>query len=141
MDLRGVHFRILAEDVPGLFDFYTEKLGFEVHWGNRDSGYAEFSEAGSDRVAFALFPAAAMTQHKGYAPLPPAAKSDQAIYCMTTEDVDAHCAQLREKGVEMLGESADMPGWGMRCAYFRDPEGNLFEINGPMTEGPNPYEQ
>ncbi|MFQ7552802.1 MAG: VOC family protein [Blautia marasmi] len=28
-----------------------------------------------------------------------------------------------------LGEPQYIEAWGMRCTYFRDPEGNLFELN------------
>lgn len=141
MAMNGVSLRILAQDVPKLYDFYTEKLGFSVLWGDRSSPYIDFALPGGDVPAFALFAGELMSMHKGYAPLPPAAKSETAVYCIGTDDVDAHCEELKSRGVELLGPSADVPDWGMRCAYFRDPEGNLFEVYGPMTEGPNPYEQ
>lgn len=140
MAMNGVSLRILAQDVPKLYDFYTEKLGFSVLWGDRGSPYVDFALPGGEVPAFALFAAELMGDHKGYVPLSPSDKSDTAVYCIGTDDVDAHCALLEGRGVELLGPSADMPGWGMRCAYFRDPEGNLFEVYGPMTEGPNPYE-
>ena len=38
-------------------------------------------------------------------------------------------AQLMEKGVAFLGEPVDHPAWGIRSAYFRDPDGTLIEIN------------
>ena len=46
------------------------------------------------------------------------------------EDVDAAYEVLKAKGVTFLRPPTDQP-WGMRTAYFADPEGNLWEINQP----------
>ena len=43
------------------------------------------------------------------------------------EDVDAAYATLEATGVEFTKAPVDQP-WGMRAAYFRDPEGNLWEL-------------
>jgi lactoylglutathione lyase len=39
------------------------------------------------------------------------------------DDVDASVAELRDAGVTVLREPADMP-WGERIGYVADPEGN-----------------
>ncbi len=44
------------------------------------------------------------------------------------EDVDAAYQMLIAKGVRFLRPPTDQP-WGLRTAYFADPEGNLWEIN------------
>ena len=46
------------------------------------------------------------------------------------EDVDAAYEVLKAKGVTFLRPPTDQP-WGLRTAYFADPEGNLWEINQP----------
>ena len=53
------------------------------------------------------------------------------------EDVDAAYEELKAKGVTFLRPPTNQP-WGLRTAYFADPEGNLWEINQPLgskTEG------
>jgi lactoylglutathione lyase len=47
------------------------------------------------------------------------------------EDVDAAYEVLKAKGVTFLRPPTDQP-WGLRTAYFADPEGNLWEINQPI---------
>ena len=47
------------------------------------------------------------------------------------EDVDAAYQTLSAKGVRFLRPPTDQP-WGLRTAYFADPEGNLWEINQPV---------
>ena len=132
MILRGVGVRILANDIPTLYDFYTEKLGVKVFWGDRNGQYVSFAEADGDKPAFSIFLKTAMADYKGYIPLVEQNKSDQVVYCTGLDDVDAFYDELRNKGVEFMGEPQNIPGWQIRCVYFRDPEGNLFEIAGVM---------
>ena len=43
------------------------------------------------------------------------------------DDVDATCADLVARGVELLNGPIDRP-WGVRTASFRDPAGHVWEI-------------
>jgi catechol 2,3-dioxygenase-like lactoylglutathione lyase family enzyme len=43
------------------------------------------------------------------------------------EDADATCAQLVERGVELLNGPIDRE-WGMRTAAFTDPAGHVWEV-------------
>ena len=51
------------------------------------------------------------------------------------EDVDAVCAQLRERGVALLTGPRDRP-WGMRTATFVDPAGHSWEIGQRIVSEP-----
>lgn len=134
MILRGVGVRILAEDVGTLYDFYTEKLGFKVTWGDRNGAYISFSEPDNEEVAIALFAKSSMHGYKEYVPISENSKSDQVVCCTGADDVDAMYLELKGKGVEFIGEPRDIPEWFMRCVYFRDPEGNLFELSGAIKQ-------
>ena len=48
-------------------------------------------------------------------------------FTIEVDDVDAMCAQLAERGVELLNGPMDRP-WGIRTASFRDPGGHIWEI-------------
>ena len=132
MILRGVGVRILAEDTAKLYDFYTEKLGFKVTWGDRGGRYISFSEADNDKTAIAVFSKAGMKDYDGYVPMSENGNSDRVVCCTGAEDVDAVYAELKSRSVAFIGEPRDIPEWFMRCVYFRDPEGNLFEISGAI---------
>jgi catechol 2,3-dioxygenase-like lactoylglutathione lyase family enzyme len=47
------------------------------------------------------------------------------------ENVDAAYEVLTARGVTFLRPPTDQP-WGLRTAYFADPEGNVWEINQPI---------
>ena len=48
-------------------------------------------------------------------------------FTIQVDDVDAKCAELVERGVELLNGPMDRP-WGIRTACFRDPGGHIWEI-------------
>lgn len=43
------------------------------------------------------------------------------------DDADATCAELRDRGVELLNGPVDR-AWGVRTAAFADPDGHVWEI-------------
>ena len=48
-------------------------------------------------------------------------------FTIRVDDVDALCAELGARGVELLNGPTDRP-WGIRTASFRDPGGHIWEI-------------
>ncbi|GAC1567465.1 MAG: hypothetical protein NVS3B14_13600 [Ktedonobacteraceae bacterium] len=44
------------------------------------------------------------------------------------EDLDSLCATLRGKGIQFISGPTDHPDWGIRTAYFLDPDSNLVEL-------------
>ena len=49
------------------------------------------------------------------------------VFTIEVDDVDAMCAELTKRGVELLNGPMDRP-WGPRTASFRDPAGHIWEI-------------
>jgi uncharacterized glyoxalase superfamily protein PhnB len=48
-------------------------------------------------------------------------------FTIEVDDVDAMCATLQQRGVELLNGPMDRP-WGIRTASFSDPGGHIWEI-------------
>ena len=51
----------------------------------------------------------------------------------SVDNVDETFAALKAKGVTFISEPTDMPDWGMRTLYLRDPEENLIELFTPLA--------
>ena len=49
------------------------------------------------------------------------------VLTIEVDDVDAMCAELTARGVELLNGPMDRP-WGIRTASFVDPGGHILEI-------------
>lgn len=121
--------RILVRKNYGeCFDFYTEKLGLIPVWGDRNGPYTSFSIHPDTPPCFAIFSGDAMPLFKGYEPPKSSIPADTIAAIIPTLDLDQDYLKLKEAGVVFLGEPQYVEAWGMRCTYFRDPEGNLFEL-------------
>jgi catechol 2,3-dioxygenase-like lactoylglutathione lyase family enzyme len=48
-------------------------------------------------------------------------------FTVEVDDVDAVCAELAKRGVQLLNGPMDRP-WGIRTASFTDPGGHIWEI-------------
>jgi lactoylglutathione lyase len=126
------HIRLLVSDYDACFRFYRDVMGFEVLWGAEGEGYADF-KAGDGRTALALFERQAMAETLGTLHLPAGAGGqDRLSLIFGVENLDATAQQLQQKGVEFVVGPTDHPDWGIKTAHFRDPDGNLIEINSPI---------
>ena len=111
---------IPVSDQDKALDFYTGILGFEVR--------ADIPFGEGERWLEVAPPGAAT----GIAIMPPrpgaSPGQDQSCVVLTTSDLDADYATLREKGVDVdepMGGDGPVP----RMFFFRDPDGNnLLEV-------------
>ena len=122
--------RILVRKNYGeCFDFYTKKLGLTAVWGDRNGPYTSFAATSDSQPCFAIFAGDAMPMFQGYEQPISDTQPDTVVAVIPTLDLDADYLRLKAAGVAFLGEPQYVEAWGMRCTYFRDPEGNLFELN------------
>lgn len=111
---------VTVSDQDAAIAFYTEKLGFEkrtdVPMGN---GYrwVEVAPAGAD-TTIAVVPPRPDTDAGGA----------QTGIALSTSDVDADHAALRERGVDVDAEIMRMGGPVPPMFWFRDPDGNSLLI-------------
>jgi catechol 2,3-dioxygenase-like lactoylglutathione lyase family enzyme len=129
--MKYTHTRLLVEDFAECFRFYRDVLGFEVGFGEETTGYADFN---TGECTIALFDRKEMAAAVGYSHKPVSADSmDRVALIFGVESVDETVQMLKNKGVTLVTEPVDMTDWGIRVALFRDPDGNLLEINQPLA--------
>lgn len=120
---------LVRKDYGACFDFYTEKIGLIPVWGDRNGPYTSFAASKDAAPCFAIFAGEAMPMFQGYEQPESGTQPDTVTAVIPTTDLDGDYLRLKEAGVPFLGEPQYIEAWGMRCTYFRDPEGNLFELN------------
>ena len=128
--MKFAYTRLLVDqaDFPACFDFYKNVLGFKVKWGDGDPSYTSF-ETGDTTISINSY--WIMGDALGLPANPP--KSDRAVLIFEVEDVDAKYEALKKRGVTFTHPPEDHTDWGIRTAHFRDPAGNLIEINKPLA--------
>jgi len=62
--------------------------------------------------------------------------------CLDVEDLDAEYERLKEAGVRFHCEPQDLPQFGVRTTYARDPDGNVVELQEltPVADRPSAVE-
>ncbi|MBN2554505.1 MAG: VOC family protein [Anaerolineales bacterium] len=130
MKLSLTHIRLLVWDVPACTSFYRDTLGLPLRFADEEGNYASFK---TGDVTLALFRRQAMQEvlgentHSEDTP-----DRERAALVFAVDHVDRTVEELRRNGVAFLSEPRDRPAWGIRTAHFRDPEGNMIEINTPL---------
>jgi catechol 2,3-dioxygenase-like lactoylglutathione lyase family enzyme len=106
-------------------------MGFQATYGTENDTYADFN---TGAVSIALFDRLEMSKAVGTSHLPAGAKAqDKVCLIFTVEDVDVVWQQLKKQDIPLIVGPTDHPGWGIRSAYLRDPDGNLIEINQSLS--------
>jgi catechol 2,3-dioxygenase-like lactoylglutathione lyase family enzyme len=113
---------LFVEDLPRSRSFYEDVFGLPVVFEDDASVVFKF---GATLVNLLKTEAA----QELIEPAAVASRDDGSRFQLTVEvdDVDATCAELAERGVELLNGPMDRP-WGVRTASFRDPGGHIWEI-------------
>lgn len=124
---------LVRKDYGKCFDFYTEKIGLVPVWGDRNGPYTSFSISRDQPPCFAIFAGANMSMFKGYEQPKDNSQPDTIAAVIPSSNLNEDYKKMKEAGVEFLTEPQVIEDWGMRCTYFRDPEGNLFELNDAET--------
>ena len=113
---------LFVEDLPATKQFYQDVFGLPVHYEDDDSAVFNFGNT--------LINLLKTTEAQGL--IAPAVVGDRESgsrvqLTIDVDDVDAMCAELARRGVELLNGPMDRP-WGVRTACFSDPGGHIWEI-------------
>jgi catechol 2,3-dioxygenase-like lactoylglutathione lyase family enzyme len=113
---------LFVEDLAATKRFYREVFGLPVHFEDDDSAVFNF---GNTLVNLLKTTAAGELIEPATVAIGDA--GSRAQFTIDVDDVDAMCAELATRGVELLNGPMDRP-WGVRTACFRDPGGHIWEI-------------
>jgi len=116
---------LFVEDLDAARRFYGDVFGLPVAFEDDNSAVFDFGN-----TIINLLKATEATGLIEPAAVAPIDAGAGAQFTIQVEDVDAMCAELAKRGVELLNGPIDRP-WGIRTASFRDPGGHIWEIAEP----------
>jgi lactoylglutathione lyase len=113
---------LFTEDLERSRSFYEDAFGLPVVFEDENSAVFRFDHT---LINLLKIPAA----HDLIAPGTVAGLEAGSRFQLTigVDDVDAVCAELARRGVELLNGPMNRP-WGVRTASFVDPGGHIWEI-------------
>ncbi len=127
------HIWLLVEEMPRALGFYRDTLGLTV--AADLGGFVELNA--NEHFLLSLFERGAMQESEPGIPISPVAGQHAALV-FEVKGLDAYCADLRAKGVEIASGETDHPEWGLRTAFLRDPDGNLLCLYESLAEETSP---
>jgi catechol 2,3-dioxygenase-like lactoylglutathione lyase family enzyme len=113
---------LFVEDLPATKQFYQEVFGLPIHFEDPDSAVFNFGN-----TLINLLKVTEAPDLIGPAKVAGPDAGSRFQFTIDVDDVDAMCAELAKRGVELLNGPIDRP-WGIRTASFRDPAGHIWEI-------------
>ena len=113
---------LFVEDLQAARQFYAEVFGLPVKFEDDNSAVFDFGNTiinllKTTAALELIKPATVATREAG----------SRLQLTIEVDDVDAICAELSARGVELLNGPMDRP-WGVRTASFQDPGGHIWEI-------------
>jgi len=113
---------LFAENLEQTKDFYQKVFGLPIDFEDSNSAVFKFGDTLVNllRITEAntlIEPAKVANRESG----------SRFVFTIGVDDVDAMCAELVSRGVELLNGPLDRP-WGIRTASFMDPAGYIWEI-------------
>jgi catechol 2,3-dioxygenase-like lactoylglutathione lyase family enzyme len=133
MNLSHDHIAIRVVDYAGTLRWYTEKLDFrvDVEWPYGDMQLAYLSN-GTAKVEV-LGGATAEPQPDPTSLEPTFQHEGLNHFCLAIDDFDGTLAELRTRGVELVGEPFVVEEINRELAFVKDNSGNLIELSAPRT--------
>jgi catechol 2,3-dioxygenase-like lactoylglutathione lyase family enzyme len=113
---------LFVEDLEQTKEFYQKVFGLPIDFEDSNSAVFKFGDTLVNllRITEAnslIEPAKVANRESG----------SRFVFTISVDDVDAMCAELASRGVELLNGPMDRP-WGIRTASFMDPAGYIWEI-------------
>ncbi len=113
---------LFVEDLPATKAFYEKVFGLPIHYEDDASAVFAFGN-----TLINLLKVEEATGLIGPAVVASPDAGSRLQFTITVDDVDATCAELAARGVELINGPMDRP-WGIRTACFADPAGHIWEI-------------
>lgn len=113
---------LFVEDLGGAKRFYQDVFELPVAFEDDNSAVFDFGN-----LLINLLDVGEAPGLIGPAPVAPPESGSRMQLTIPVDDVDAVCARLTERDVELVNGPMDRP-WGIRTAAFRDPGGHIWEI-------------
>jgi catechol 2,3-dioxygenase-like lactoylglutathione lyase family enzyme len=117
---------LFVDDLAATRAFYLEVFGLPILFEDENSAVFRF-----DNTMINLLKFSAVVSLIDPATVASPGSGSRLQLTLDVENVDATCAELTARGVELLNGPMDRE-WGIRTASFRDPGGHIWEIAQPL---------
>lgn len=132
MQARLNYIRLLTSNYTRLWQFYTEKIGLKPRFNKKNGIYDEFATADA---MLSIYDKKSMLSTLGNAFKSTIEDNSHSfVIIFQVKNVDQEYELLKKRGITFVTSPTDRPEWIIRTAHFQDPDGNLIELNQPLSK-------
>jgi len=129
--LSGNHIGIRVPNYQQAIKWYTQKLDFRIihEWNYADEKLAYLAPANSNDFWVEILAGGKLAPKKVYNDLSESlGVGGYHHICMHVTDLDKTVAELKKRGVTLVGKTLYLDAITRKLAFFRDPWGNMIEL-------------
>lgn len=130
-ELSGNHVGIRVPDYAAAIKWYTEKLDFRVihEWDYADEKLAYLAPANSNDFWLEVLAGGKLSPNTRYEDLGKSLEvGGYHHFCMHVANLDKVLAELKNRGVNFVGQTFYLEAITRRLAFIQDPWGNMIEL-------------
>jgi catechol 2,3-dioxygenase-like lactoylglutathione lyase family enzyme len=134
--MKGDHAGVRVPDLEAALTWYREKLDFRFTGSTVAAGltWAFVAPPNDDGFQIELAAGPGAKNRPGEPNLHDSLELHGWHHvCLRVENVDSTLAELRTRGVDIVGGPMEVTEINRRFAFFVDPWGNVFEITQPLS--------
>lgn len=131
-ELNGNHVGIRVPDYDAAIKWYTEKLDFRIihEWPYADEKLAYLAPANTNDFWIEILAGGKLSEPIVHNDLGKSLETAGFHHiCMDVSNVDKIVAELKKRGVTIVGETFYLPAINRKLAFFQDPWGNMIELS------------
>ncbi|PZR05597.1 MAG: VOC family protein [Flavobacterium psychrophilum] len=131
-DINGSHIGIRVPDYEAAIKWWTEKMDFRIvhEWPYGDEKLAYLAPANDNSFWVEVLAEGQQTTKKKYTDLGESLKEGGYHHiCVHVKNVDKSLAELRRRGVTIIGEPFYLEAISRKLAFISDPWGNMIELS------------
>jgi catechol 2,3-dioxygenase-like lactoylglutathione lyase family enzyme len=128
MEFQYAYTRLHVADYATCLQFYRDVLGLSITYEEDD--YAEL-ETGTTKIT--LLQQQKLKNFMGNAAIALDRSSDRIALTFKVRNLDEATQWLKSQGVEFTENPWEFPDLGFTTTFFRDPNGNLIELQQLLT--------